>query len=123
MLPTALRRPTAYGQTLGDLRLIVVGDGAAEVARSLLDDSINEDLVDVGSWEAWDGEGEGAEVLRASTDWIEHRDAHGLEKFEAARNVEIAAFSSSSVSLLASKWYICADPRYPHRKNHWKRPS
>jgi len=28
-------------------------------------------------------------LLRASTDWVEHRDAHGLEKFEPIRNVEI----------------------------------
>ncbi|KAF7986052.1 hypothetical protein HWV62_41426 [Athelia sp. TMB] len=99
-LPTALRKPTAYGQTLGDLRLIVIGDGATEVARSLLDD--NEDVVELGTWEAWDGQGPGGEVLRASSDWIEHRDAHGLEKFEAARNVEIVAFESVSLETLES---------------------
>ncbi|KAF8558682.1 hypothetical protein OG21DRAFT_1374856, partial [Imleria badia] len=51
----------------------------------LLDD--NEDVVDTGDWEATsDGF-----VLRASTDWIEHKDAHGLEKFEPSRNVELIA--------------------------------
>lgn len=49
----------------------------------LLDD--NEDVVDRGTWEdTSDGS-----FLCASTDWIEHRDPHGLEKFEPARNVEI----------------------------------
>ncbi|KIJ64686.1 hypothetical protein HYDPIDRAFT_47689, partial [Hydnomerulius pinastri MD-312] len=48
-----------------------------------LDD--NEDVVDAGTWEdTSDGS-----MLRASTDWIEHRDAHGLEKFEPSRNFEI----------------------------------
>ncbi|KAI6002144.1 hypothetical protein EDD15DRAFT_2129173, partial [Pisolithus albus] len=50
----------------------------------LLDD--NEDVVDPGIWEETD---EGS-VLRASTDWVEHRDPHGLEKFEPSRNVEIS---------------------------------
>ena len=36
-------------------------------------------------WEDIDG----GRVLRASTYWIEHRDAHGLEKFEPAHNIEI----------------------------------
>ena len=49
----------------------------------LLED--NEDVVDVGQWE----DAEYGRVLRASTDWVEHRDAHGLEKFEPIRNVEI----------------------------------
>jgi len=46
----------------------------------------NEDIVEVSSWE--DGE-YGCSVLHASTDWIEHSDAHGLEKFEPSKNVEI----------------------------------
>ncbi len=33
--------------------------------------------------------GEYGKLVRASTDWIDRRDAHGLEKFEPARNVEI----------------------------------
>jgi len=49
----------------------------------LLED--NEDVVDVGQWE----DAEYGRVLRASTDWVEHRDAHGLEQFEPTRNVEI----------------------------------
>jgi hypothetical protein len=85
-LPSALRRPTAYGQTLGDLRLLVLGsEGAGKnfLTGLLLED--NEDIVDVGQWE----DTEYGRVLRASTDWVEHRDAHGLEKFEPTRNVEI----------------------------------
>jgi GTPase SAR1 family protein len=86
MLPAALRRPTPYGQTLGDLRLLVLGSegaGKSFLTSVLLDD--NEDVIDVGEWE----EAEYGRVLRASTDWVEHTDAHGLEKFEPTRNVEI----------------------------------
>ena len=87
-LPEALPRPTQYGKTLGDVRLLVIGDAAddhALVSSLLLDD--NEDVVDTGDWEAIrDGS-----VLHASTDWIEHKDAHGLEKFEPSRNVELIA--------------------------------
>lgn len=64
----------------------MIGDAADNhtlVSSLLLDD--NEDVVDTGDWEATsDGF-----VLRASTDWIEHKDAHGLEKFEPSRNVEL----------------------------------
>ncbi|KAF9026812.1 hypothetical protein BDZ89DRAFT_1016009 [Hymenopellis radicata] len=81
-LPEALHQPTPYGQTLGDLRLLVVG-GKDFLAKLLLED--NQDIVDEGQWE---DTGFGR-ILRASTDWIDHRDAHGLEKFEPSRNVEI----------------------------------
>lgn len=87
-LPEALPRPTQYGKTLGDIRLLVIGDAVEDhtlVSSLLLDD--NEDVVDTGDWETTsDGF-----VLRASTDWIEHKDAHGLEKFEPSRNVELVA--------------------------------
>lgn len=87
-LPEALPRPTQYGKTLGDIRLLVVGDAVEDrafVSSLLLSD--NEDVVDPGEWEPTsDGF-----LLRASTDWIEHKDAHGLEKFEPARNVELIA--------------------------------
>ncbi|KAF9238050.1 hypothetical protein BU15DRAFT_88490 [Melanogaster broomeanus] len=82
-LPEALPRPTQYGKTLGDIRLLVIGDGAEDhtlLSSLLLDD--NEDVVDAGTWE----ETTDGFMLRASTDWIEQRDAHGLEKFEPSRN-------------------------------------
>ncbi|KAG6811105.1 hypothetical protein H0H92_008952 [Tricholoma furcatifolium] len=85
-LPTALRRPTPYGQSLGDLRLLVLGSrGAGKTFLSglLLDE--NEHVVEVGAWE----NSENGRVIRASTDCLEHRDAHGLEKFEPTHNVEI----------------------------------
>lgn len=85
-LPSAFRQPTPYGQTLGDLRLLVLGKkdaGKSFVSALLLEE--NEDVVEVGQWE----DGEYGRALRVSTDWIEHRDAHGLEKFEPTRNVEI----------------------------------
>lgn len=86
MLPDALRRPTPFGQTMGELRLLVLGSqgaGKSFLTGLLLED--NEDVVEVGSWE----EAEYGKVLRASTDWVEHRDAHGLEKFEPTRNIQI----------------------------------
>lgn len=89
-LPAPLRCPTPFGKTLGDLRLLVVGNGADDrelVSNILLDD--NEDVVDISGWEDF----EYGSILRASTDWIEHRDAHGLEKFEPAKNVEIISIA------------------------------
>jgi hypothetical protein len=59
------------------------GTGKSFLSGLLVDD--NEDVVDVGTWE----ETEHGALLRASTDWIEFRDGHGLETFEPARNVEI----------------------------------
>ncbi|KAF8064968.1 hypothetical protein FPV67DRAFT_162804 [Lyophyllum atratum] len=89
-LPAALRRPTPYGQTVGDLRILVLGSkgaGKSFLSGILLED--NEDVVEVGTWENADH----GRIIHASTDWIEHRDAHGLEKFEATRNVEIVELS------------------------------
>lgn len=86
MLPEPVGRPTLYGQTVGDVRLLVLGSkgaGKTFVTGLLLED--NEDVVDVGTWE----DTECGRLLRASTDWLEHRDAHGLERFEPTRNVEI----------------------------------
>ncbi|KAJ2919739.1 hypothetical protein MD484_g632, partial [Candolleomyces efflorescens] len=123
-LPPALKRPTPFGQTMGEMRLLVLArQGAAPGGRGFLTTLLledNEEIVEVGEWEdpipvevlaakqgSHDGDGAeqdlldgldedmvqlgraGAKVLRASTDWIEHNDAHGLEKFEPMRNVEV----------------------------------
>ncbi|KAG9308341.1 hypothetical protein JVU11DRAFT_12107 [Chiua virens] len=92
-LPEALPRPTQYGKTLGDIRLLVIGDAVEDhllLSTLLFED--NEDIVDTGDWEATsDGF-----MLRASTDWIEHKDAHGLEKFEPSRNIELVVHHSPS---------------------------
>ncbi|KJA26939.1 hypothetical protein HYPSUDRAFT_100267, partial [Hypholoma sublateritium FD-334 SS-4] len=57
----------------------------------LLED--NEDVVDVGTWEDWNGAEAGIDVygkvLRASTDWLEQHNVFGLERFEPTKNVEI----------------------------------
>jgi hypothetical protein len=58
--------------------------GKAYLSGLLVED--NEDVVDVSPWENVE---HGCSVLYASTDWIEHSDAHGLEKFEPSKNVEI----------------------------------
>jgi hypothetical protein len=89
-LPAVLRQSTPYGKTLGDIRLLALGN-ADPIAGILLEG--NEDVVDVGPSEVTND----GLVVRASTDWIEHKDAHGLEKFEPTRNVEIL-----DVSKLAS---------------------
>jgi hypothetical protein len=82
-LPAALRQPTPYGKTLGDVRLLAVGSADPTAASILLEG--NEDVVDVGPSEVTND----GLMVRASTDWIEHNDAHGLEKFEPTRNVEL----------------------------------
>jgi hypothetical protein len=89
-LPAALRQPTPYGKTVGDVRILVFGSadpGASSIAGMLLED--NEDVVDVMPSEVTHN----GHVVRASTDWAEHRDAHGLEKFEPTHNVEIIDIS------------------------------
>ncbi|KAI1792663.1 hypothetical protein LXA43DRAFT_887036 [Ganoderma leucocontextum] len=94
-LPSPSRHPTVYGKTLGDVRLLLLGPRGADmsvVASQLVDD--NEDVVEVGLWEEDRYEGVSARgktkaVLHVSTDWVEHRDRHGLEHVEPARNVEI----------------------------------
>ncbi|KAF8647318.1 hypothetical protein AX16_006780 [Volvariella volvacea WC 439] len=120
-LPSALRRPTFYGQTLGDLRLLVLGAQGAgrHIVEGLLLEE-NEHIIEVGEWEDYFSQdpiddADAAEsglvgqtlratpdggiglstvkVIRASTDWVEHRDAHGLEKFEPMRNVELIEVS------------------------------
>ena len=93
-LPSALRQPTAYGQTLGDLSILLVGpSGAGKTALAeFLADA--DDVVDSVDWEDIDG----GRVLRVSTDWIEEHDPHGLERFEGSCNVsftELDGFSST----------------------------
>lgn len=97
-LPSALPQPTAYGQTLGELSILLAGPtGAGKTALvEFLADA--DDVVDVGEWEDLPGPGRHARVLHASTDWIEERDPHGLERFEGSSNVrfvELGGFSSS----------------------------
>ncbi|KAH9903268.1 hypothetical protein C8Q73DRAFT_832085 [Cubamyces lactineus] len=95
-LPSPSRRPTPYGQTLGELRLLLLGPKGTDtnaIASQLVDD--NEDVVEVGIWEedpragGSSARGKRKATLRASTHWVEHRDAHGLERVEPARNVEL----------------------------------
>jgi hypothetical protein len=103
-LPPALRQPTPFGQTLGVLRLLVLGAqgaGKSFLTGLLLED--NEDVVEVGTWEDWEvgdpgGVGSNSDingsfgygkVLKASTDWLELRDPYGSERYEPARNVHI----------------------------------
>ncbi|KAG6860609.1 hypothetical protein C0995_009430 [Termitomyces sp. Mi166 len=113
-LPAALRKPTPYGQTLGDLRLLVLGSkdaGKSFMSRLLLEE--NDEVVEVGVWE----DSEDGRVIRASTDWLEHRDAHGLETFEPTRNVEIVELSgydstSNSDDLIRTLKSIIQSPFY-----------
>lgn len=87
-LPTALRRPTVYGQTVGELKLLVLGargTGKSTLVNQLITVDENEDVLDCSGWE----ECNGVLATKASTYWVEHRDAHGLEKFEPSKNVEV----------------------------------
>ncbi|EPQ50840.1 hypothetical protein GLOTRDRAFT_133584 [Gloeophyllum trabeum ATCC 11539] len=89
-LPSALRRPTLYGQVLGELRVLVLGRHGvrkSRVAEALLEG--NEDLVDVDEPEEEEARGWRTRVWRASSEWVELRDAHGLERVEPRRNVEV----------------------------------
>jgi len=80
------------------------GAGKSFLTGLLLED--NEDVVEVGTWEDWeaalpenrglpgttsdiDGTFSYGKVLRASTDWIERRDAFGAERYEPTGNVHI----------------------------------
>ena len=92
-LPSPLKRSSSYGQTIGNLRLLVVGSSkehARSIIEALLDD--NEDVVEVGLWSRED-------VLSASTDWIEKKDAHGLERYEGRENVEFVCVCDDDVGL------------------------
>ena len=109
-LPHSLRHPTPFGQTLGSLRILVLRSGSSPNLTSILLED-NEDVVDVGEWEAWPGAGNADEfadlgkAVKASTDW-KRRLAQGnynarfsggesenaeesLFEFEPSRNVEI----------------------------------
>ena len=81
-LPAALPHPSPYGQTLGDLRLLILGSkgiGKTTLVNLLLES--NDDIVHVSGWEG--------NVLTASTDWLDHEDNVGSEKYEPAQNVQI----------------------------------
>ena len=67
---------------MGDLRLPILGGERIEettLTNLLLESS--DDIVHVSGWEG--------DVLTASTDWLDHEDNKGLEKFEPAMNVQI----------------------------------
>ena len=81
-LPAVLPHPSPYGQILGDLKLLILGSngiGKTTLANLLLES--NDDIVHVSGWEA--------NVLTASTDWLDHEDNTGLERYEPALNVQI----------------------------------
>ena len=81
-LPVVLSHPSPYGQTLGDLKLLILGSngiGKTTLANLLLES--NDDIVHISGWEA--------NVLTASTDWVDHEDNSGIERYEPALNVQI----------------------------------
>ncbi|KAI0786951.1 hypothetical protein C8Q75DRAFT_254788 [Abortiporus biennis] len=98
-LPTPVRRPTPYGQSLGDVKLIVLSRTGSDVnfALSVFSDDNCEDFVQVDHWEELplqetlvhsNIKGK-ARVLKVSTDWVECRDMHGLDKRTPTKNLEI----------------------------------
>ncbi|KAK7463067.1 hypothetical protein VKT23_007653 [Stygiomarasmius scandens] len=114
-LPEALHRPTPWGKTLGDLRILILDleeesqstsisisiSPHAETNTSTLIKALlreNEDVVQVDDGWEWDEVGHvPVRVLHASTDWIEHSDPHGLEKYDPARNVQILDVGKNDV--------------------------
>lgn len=144
-LPAPVPQPTAHGQTLGEVTLLLVGNaergrsGARALAEFLAD---ADDVVDVCDWEDFDdeddGESEGevdghagevsdngqkggvrrrnARVLHASTDWLEERDLHGLERYEGRKNVAFVELEdihdSESVSPISTnnRWVLIYIP-------------
>lgn len=81
-LPVASPHPSPYGQTLGELKLLILGSngiGKTTLANLLLES--NDDIVHVSGWEG--------NILTASTDWLDHEDNTGLEKYEPSLNVQI----------------------------------
>ncbi|KAF9471156.1 hypothetical protein BDN70DRAFT_998716 [Pholiota conissans] len=120
-LPEPLRRPTPFGQTLGELRVLVLGAqgaGKSFLTGLLLED--NEHVIDVGTWEDWNaGDADASyahgKVLRASTDWVEQKGMYGLERFEPTKNVEIVelpgyAYDADGTELIARLKSIIEGP-------------
>ena len=125
-LPAALRSPTTFGQTLGEISVLLVGPkgaGKTALAEYIVD---AEDVVDVSEWGQLSGEGESGKVLRASTDWLEERDAHGLERFDGTKNVVVVELNgferleSVSVFLLHSRRTYVLNPYSPSPKKLFK---
>ncbi|PPR06916.1 hypothetical protein CVT24_010998 [Panaeolus cyanescens] len=124
-LPTALPRPTQYGQTLGKIRLVLLSDPfsisssgttSEEAIESVLKTLIwdNQDVIDAGNWESVEGGSQGGirlHSLHASTDWLpaQPSDLHPQpsfytdeksDKFEGTDNVEVIKASGVSSSTL-----------------------
>ncbi|KAI0089556.1 hypothetical protein BDY19DRAFT_110174 [Irpex rosettiformis] len=97
-LPSALRPPTTHGHTLGRLRLLLLGGSNTESTAvttevvSLLTDENYPEVVHIGGWDDFTADGDEevvAQAIRISTDWIEHREAHGEDRYEPCGNVEL----------------------------------
>ena len=102
-LPAALPHPSPYGQTLGDLKLLLLGSsgiGKTTLANLLLES--NDDIVHVSGWEG--------NVLTASTDWLDHEDSAGLEKSDPALNVQITELPGYDPQGDVSQRNLCAAP-------------
>lgn len=121
-LPAALPHPTAYGQALGDASFLILGPAGANtgILAEYLADA--DDIVDVAAWETVEPEGSGgsrARVLRASTDWIEECDAHGLERFEGTANVALVELDSfdaaEKVCISSDPTWACLSPGFAYR--------
>jgi hypothetical protein len=100
----------------------------------LLED--NEDVVEVGTWEDWEEGGHAAgvgasnsdingsfgygKVLKASTDWLERRDAYGSERYKPTRNVHIVELPGYSQDADVSRRYIRLGATNWLGVQHWK---
>ena len=105
-LPAVLPHPSPYGQTLGDLNLLILGSsgiGKTTLANLFLES--NDDIVHVSGWEA--------NVLTASTDWLDHEDNAGSERYEPALNVRITEIPGYDPKGDVSRYHPAIAPSQP----------
>lgn len=131
-LPSALPRPTQFGQTLGRIKVVLLSDPSQKPKSDATSEEIiekvmqtliwdNEDIVDAGEWEMIEAGSSGAfqlQSLHASTDWLQPKQSttHSQpsfysddrsERFEGNENIEIVRVlsipSSSSLDSLTAR--------------------
>ncbi|KAF9041245.1 hypothetical protein BJ165DRAFT_273552 [Panaeolus papilionaceus] len=131
-LPSALPRPTQFGQTLGRIKVVLLSDPSQKPKSDATSEEIiekvmqtliwdNEDIVDAGEWEMIEAGSSGAfqlQSLHASTDWLQPKQSttHSQpsfysddrsERFEGNENIEIVRVlsipSSSSLGSLTAR--------------------
>lgn len=99
-LPAPLKRPKTYGESIGDVRVVVVGTGCRELVDELLVVDEEEDgvIVDSGMWTEEEYVGS---VRRASTFWEDSGRGKGNIVFVAVDDWDDSVCSSPSTPFLS----------------------